>query len=70
MEAGCIQHSVLYLENVSSGGKTKVPKNKGGKPGIQLFSVIYAILIDIRLDEFPRGGARKMPRPPKCALGT
>ena len=30
---------------------------RGDKPGIQLFSVIYAILIDIRLDEFP----------PKCA---
>ena len=36
-------------------GKTEVPRNKGGKPGIQLFSVIYAILIDTRL-EFPGGG--------------
>ena len=42
---------------------------EGGEPGIQLFSVIYAIIIDIRLDEFPRGGARnsKAPTPKKCA---
>ena len=41
----------------------------GGKPGIQLFSVIYAILIGKRLDEFPRGwgwGARKKQAPSKC----
>ena len=50
--------SVLYLENVSKGGggKTEVPRNKGGEPGVHLFSVIYAILIGIRLDEFPGGG--------------
>ena len=37
------------------GGKTEVPRNKGEEPGIQLFSVINAMLIEIRLDEFPRG---------------
>ena len=48
------------FRNVSRRGKTEVPRNKGGggggKPGIQLFSVTYAILIDTRLDEFPGGG--------------
>ena len=57
------------------GGKTVVPRNKeggggggGGKgePGIQLFSAIYAILPDIRLDEFPRGGGEKKARGGKC----
>ena len=78
---------MLYLENVSRGSKTEVPRNKGGRggggePGIQLFSVIdallmggltiavrsyslHALLIDIRLDEFPRGGEKFAP--PQCA---
>ena len=46
---------MLCLENVSRGSKTEVPRNKGGEPGIQLFLVIYALLIDIRLDELTRG---------------
>ena len=37
-----------------------------GEPGIQLFSAIYAILPDIRLDEFPRGGGEKKARGGKC----
>ena len=40
------------------GGRAKLrfQEIRGREPGIQLFSMIYAILIDIRLDEFPRGG--------------
>ena len=55
-------------------GKAEVPKNKRGEAGIQLFSVPYAILIDIRLDQFPRVGGEKKARgvnaPPKvpCAV--
>ena len=44
------------------GGKTEVPRNKGGGDW-QLFSMIYAILIDIRLDKFPRGGEKKASPP-------
>ena len=50
---------MLYLENVSRGGggaKLRFQEIRGREPGIQLFSMIYAILIDIRLDEFPGGG--------------
>ena len=61
------------FRNVSRRGKTEVPRNKGSEPGIQLFSVIYAILIDTRLDEFARGGGGRkkqgggggMPPPPQ-----
>ena len=59
------------------GGKTEVPRNNGGGGGlgIQPFSVIYAILMDIRLDKLPSGGREKSkggecpltpPPPPKC----
>ena len=50
---------MLYLENVSrgeGGAKLRFQEIREGESGIQLFSVIYAILIDIRLDEFPTGG--------------
>ena len=52
---------MVYLVIVSrggGGGKTEVPRNNGGGGGlgIQPFSVIYAILMDIRLDKLPSGG--------------
>ena len=40
------------------GAKRRFPEIRGGgvgEPGVRLFSVIYAILIEIRLDEFPGG---------------
>ena len=63
------------------GAKLRFQEIRGGEPGIQLFSLIdallmggltiavrqvysyilHALLIDIRLDEFPRG-ARKLPQ--------
>ena len=54
--------SVLYLVNVSRGGaklRFQEITGGGGEPGIQLFSVIYAIVMDIRLDKFPSGGEKK-----------
>ena len=53
---------MLYLENVSREAKLRfqeIREGGGGEPEIQLFSVICALLTDIRLDEFPRAGARK-----------
>ena len=44
------------------GAKWKFQEIRGGggdESGIQLFSMIYAILIDIRLDELPRGDKKK-----------
>ena len=50
----------LWFQEIGGGGGGE------GEPGIQLFSAIYAILIDIRLDEFPRGGGEKKARGGKC----
>ena len=53
--------SVLYLENVSrgGGGKTEVPRNREGGAWNPTVLSDHAILIDIRLDEFPRRGEKK-----------
>ena len=62
-------YAVLYLENVSRGAKLRFQEIRGQGAGIQLFLMIYAILIDIRLDKFPRGSEKKQ-APPKCAPDT
>ena len=60
--------SAVFRKCFKGGGemaKLRFQEIREGESGIQLFSVIYAILIDIRLDEFQMvrgggcGGARK-----------
>ena len=52
---------MLYIENVSGGGggKLRFQEIRGGEPGIQLFSVIYTMLIDIRGLMNSQRGVRK-----------
>ena len=45
------------------GTKLRFQEIRGEGAGIQLFLMIYAILIDIRLDKFPRGGEKKASPP-------
>ena len=54
------------FQGEGGGGKTEVPRNRGGGEGRAWNPTVlsdHAILIDIRLDEFKRRGEKKNPPP-------